>query len=113
MSRGLRPMEAAPVPYIHRLFLGGFEFFERGIRPDVLGEFFLEVSQGRADRAVNSLEAEQFHLFHGLVGGPSLFRDSIRRDRHSGAVVAQAAVDEDFLPGIAFNHLQELDERLV
>ncbi len=58
-------------------------------------------------------EAEDLHLVHGFVGGPAFFRHAVGRDHHSGTVIAEAAVDEDFLATILPEHLQKFDEDIV
>ncbi len=55
----------------------------------------------------------RLHIVHGLLGGPSFFRHAIRCHGHAGAIVAQAAMDKDFLARIVANQRQKFREGLV
>jgi hypothetical protein len=52
-------------------------------------------------------EAVRFHLFHGFLGGPSLFGHSIRCDHHSGAVIASLTVDKNLLAAVIAEQSKE------
>ena len=53
------------------------------------------------------------HFFSCFLGSPSLVSHSVCRDGHACAVVAQAAVDVDFLIRIVANDLEKLCEYFV
>lgn len=76
-------------------------------------EVLFEVCDAGADEGVNADESELAHLLHGFVGGPAFVGHAVGRNGHTGAVVAEAAVHEDFLAGIFCDHFQKSNERAV
>ena len=60
-----------------------------------------------------AVKAEEIHFFQGLIGRPLLHSHAIDGGENAGAVVAEAAVDEDFLPGIVTEEGEELDDLFV
>jgi hypothetical protein len=60
-----------------------------------------------------SVEAEEIHFLGGLLGGPFLHGHAIDGGENAGAIVAEAAVEEDFLPGIVAEEREKLDDLFV
>src|SRR4029077_8914426 len=78
-----------------------------------LGEIFFVGRKTRANRAVEPVDAVGLHLLSCFLRGPPLLGHSVRRDIHSGTIVANAAMDKNFLAGVLANQHQEFSERLV
>ena len=76
-------------------------------------EVLFEVCDAGADEGVNAGESELAHLLHGFVGGPAFVGHAVGCDGHAGAVVAEAAVQEDYLAGIFRDQLEKSDEGAV
>lgn len=87
--------------------------FECGIGFEALRELLFIRTDTRADEAMDTGEAELFHLVHGLVRGPSFIGHAVGSDGESGAVVAEAAVNEDFLALVVVDDFEEARERFV
>jgi len=60
-----------------------------------------------------SVEAEEVHFFHGLFRGPLLDTYAIEGGENAGAIVAEVAVHEDFLPRIVSEKRKKLDDLFV
>jgi hypothetical protein len=60
-----------------------------------------------------AVEAEEVHFFGGLLGGPFFDGHAIDGGENAGAIVAEAAVHEDFLPGIVAEEREKLDDLFV
>src|ERR1700740_1194934 len=54
------------------------------------------------------VEAEGIHFSDGLVRGPTLLRNTIGSDHHSGAIFSVVTVDEDLLLRTFFEQLEKL-----
>ena len=73
-----------------------------------------EIVNKRFHRGVpEAVEAEEIHFFGGLVGGPLLDGHAIDGGENAGAIVAEAAVQEYFLPGIVAEEREKLDHLFV
>ena len=55
-----------------------------------------------------AVEAEEVHFLGGLLGGPFFDGHAIDGGENAGAIVAEAAVHEDFLPGIVAKEREKL-----
>jgi hypothetical protein len=71
-------------------------------------KFSSVLGQAGADEVVRVGEAEGAHLVHGFLGGPALFRHSVSRDYHSGAVVSQAAMHNNLLAFVLVHDAQAI-----
>ena len=60
-----------------------------------------------------AVEAEEIHFFGGLFGRPLLDGHAIDGGEYSGAIVAEAAMQEDFLSGIVAEERKELDDLCI
>src|SRR6266403_3814338 len=60
-----------------------------------------------------AVEAKQIHLFHGLLGRPFVEGYAIGGDEHAGAIIAEAAVHENFLFGVIVEEGKELNHLLI
>jgi hypothetical protein len=69
--------------------------------------------KGFHGRMPEAVEAEEIHLVHGLFGGPFLDGHAIDGGENTGAIVAEAAVHEDFFPRITAEKREELDDLFV
>src|SRR5260370_42189013 len=49
-------------------------------------------------RVPETVKAEEIHFFQGLIGRQLLHSHAVDGGEHAGAIVTEAAVDEDFLP---------------
>src|SRR6266436_996682 len=60
-----------------------------------------------------AVKAEEIHFFHRLIGRPFVDSHAIDGGEHAGAVVTEAAVQKDFLPGIVTEEREKLDDLLI
>src|SRR5258708_38072195 len=60
-----------------------------------------------------AIEAEEVHFLGGLFGGPLLKGHAVNGDKNTGAIVAETAMHENLLAGIAAEEGKKLDELLV
>src|SRR5713101_8372771 len=60
-----------------------------------------------------AVEAKEIHLVHGLFGGPFLDGHAIDGGENAGAIVAEAAVQENFLPRIVAEQREKLYDLFV
>lgn len=64
-------------------------------------------------RVPEAVEAEEVHFLGGLLGGPFLDGHAIDGGENTGAIVAEAAVHKDFLPGIVAEEREKLDDLFI
>ena len=60
-----------------------------------------------------AVKAEEIHFFHRLIGRPFVDGHAIDGGEHAGAIVAEVAVDEDFLPRIVTEEREKLDDLFI
>ena len=60
-----------------------------------------------------AIEAEEIHFSQGLFGRPFFDGDAIGGGENAGAIIAEAAVHEDFLPRLVVKKREELNNLLV
>jgi len=60
-----------------------------------------------------AVKAEEIHFFHRLIGRPFVDGHAIDGGEHAGAVVTEAAVQEDFLPVIIAEEREKLDHLFI
>src|SRR6266851_8856401 len=60
-----------------------------------------------------AVEAEEIHFVDGLFGGPFLNGHAIEGGENAGAIVAEVAVHEDFLPRIVAEKREKLHDLFV
>lgn len=60
-----------------------------------------------------SVEAEEIHFFHSLFRGPLVESHAISGDENAGAIIAEAAMDENLLPRFAAKQRQKLNDLFV
>jgi hypothetical protein len=75
---------------------GGLQIFEGVARLEALGKCPFVVHESGADLVMREGRSEGSHLVHGFVGGPAFIGHAIGRHGHSCAIIAQAAMDENF-----------------
>ena len=71
------------------------------------------VDEGFHGRVPDAVEAEEIHFLGGLVGRPLFDGHAIDGGENAGAIIAEAAVQENFLPGIVTEEGEELDNLFV
>lgn len=60
-----------------------------------------------------TVEAEKIHFFGCSISGPLLKGHAIDGGENASAIVAEAAVQEDFLPGMVTEEREKLDDLFV
>ena len=60
-----------------------------------------------------AVETEEIHFFDRLFSGPLFNGHAIDGGENAGAIIAEAAVDEDFLPWIVAEKREKLDDLFV
>ena len=76
----------------------------------MLGEFPLVGFERGADQVMDPSESEFLHLFQSFVGGPAFHGHAIRGDGHSGAIVTETAMHENFSARIVVDHPKKAGE---
>lgn len=71
------------------------------------------VDKGFHGGVPEAVEAEEIHLFGCLFSGPLLDGHAIDGGENAGAVVAETAVQEDFLPGMVMEEREKLDDLFI
>ena len=64
-------------------------------------------------RVPEAVEAEEIHFFQGLIGRPLLHGHAIDGGEHAGAIVTEAAVNEDLLPRMVAKKREKLDNLFI
>ncbi len=73
-----------------------------------------EIANKRFHRGMpEPVEAEEIHLFHRLFSGPLLKGHAVGGGENAGAIVAEAAVHEDFVAWIVAEESEKLDKLFV
>jgi hypothetical protein len=62
---------------------------------------------------MREIKTEFFHFLFCLIRGPALLSHTIRSDHHSGAVITDPAVHENFFPGIGAQQGKKLRESFI
>ena len=69
--------------------------------------------EGFHRRMPETVEAEEIHFIHGLLGGPALEGHAVGGDKNAGAIVAEAAMNENPFLRMVTKDLEELGDLLV
>src|SRR6266478_5474016 len=64
-------------------------------------------------RVPEAVKAEEIHLLHRLFWRPLLHSDAVDGGEHAGAIVTEAAVDEDFLPRVVAEEREKLGNLFI
>ncbi len=60
-----------------------------------------------------AVKAEEIHFFQGLISRPLLHSHAVDGGEQAGAIVTEAAVDEDFLPRAVAQEEEKLDHLFI
>src|SRR5262249_32885245 len=73
-----------------------------------------KVADERLHRGMpETVETEEVHFVHGLLGGPAVQSHAIGGDKNACAIITKAAMHKDFLTGMIAEQCKKLRDLLV